>query len=308
MGFRIEMNSAVRQILPILSLVVVGFLLKQIGLFRSGDSQVMARLIINITLPVVIFLSIARANVSPAKMALLAFCGVVVSLGLGVISGAVTRYLHVEQQVAGVIILATMIMNIGFFLYPVFLTVYGQEGISRLAAFDLGNSIVASSYGFYVATRYGKRPPVGYRQSILRVLSLPVLWAVLIGLVVNLLRIPLSPFLTKMLEPLAVANIPLAMLTLGAFLQLRYTRLPLMGLTVALRMGGGFLLGQACVLLAHLQGLDKVAVSMGSAMPVGMAVMVYSINEGLDAEFAAGTISLSILAGLVIMPVLISLY
>ncbi len=87
----IEMNSAVRQALPILSLVVVGFLLKQVGLIRSGDSQVIARLIINTTLPAVIFLSIARANVAPAKMALLALCGVLVSLGLSVISGYADR-------------------------------------------------------------------------------------------------------------------------------------------------------------------------------------------------------------------------
>jgi len=43
------MNSAVRQSLQILSLVIVGFMLKQIGLIRSGDSQVIARLIINTT-------------------------------------------------------------------------------------------------------------------------------------------------------------------------------------------------------------------------------------------------------------------
>lgn len=302
------MNSAVRQTLPILSLVLVGFLLRQIGLFRSGDSQVLARLIINTTLPAVIFLSIAQANVSPGRMALLAICGMVVSLGLGFTSIAITNYLHLERQIAGVIILATMIINIGFFLYPVFLTVYGQEGVSRLAAFDLGNSIVAHSFGFYLATHYGKRPPVGLLNSLRRVLSLPVLWAVLIGLMVNLLSVPLSPFLLKMLEPLAAANIPLAMLTLGAFLQLRYTNLPLMSLTVALRMGGGFLLGQVCVFLASLQGLDKTAVSMGSAMPVGLAVIVYSASEGLDTEFAAGTISLSILVGLAMMPLLLSLY
>jgi predicted permease len=49
-------------------------------------------------------------------------------------------------------------------------------------------------------------------------------------------------------------------------------------------------------------------VSLGSAMPIGMAVMVYSVSEGLDAEFAAGAISLSILAGLIVLPVLLSLY
>lgn len=302
------MNPAIRQTLPILSLVAVGFLLKQVGILRTGDNQVLARLIINITLPAVIFLSIAQARVTPAMMALLGFCGVVVSLGLGLTTIALTNYLHLERQIAGVIILASMIINIGFFLFPVFLTVYGQEGTSRLAAFDLGNSIVAHSYGFYIATRYGNRPPVGLWNSIRRVLALPVLWAVMLGLVVNLLHIPIASFLLNMLQPLAVANIPLAMLTLGAFIQLRFTNLSLMGLAVALRMGGGYLLGQLCVHFAHLEGLDRVAVSLGSAMPVGMAVMVYSVSEGLDTEFAAGTISLSILVGLAIMPVLLSLY
>jgi hypothetical protein len=42
------MNSAVRQSLPILSLVNAGVLFKQVGFLRSSDSQVMARLIINI--------------------------------------------------------------------------------------------------------------------------------------------------------------------------------------------------------------------------------------------------------------------
>jgi predicted permease len=302
------MNTAVRQSLPILVFVLVGFLFKQVGLLRSGDSQVIARLIINTTLPALIFLSIARANVAPSKLGSLALCGMLVSLGLSVISGALTGYLGYERQIAGVIILGTMIINIGFFLFPVFQTVYGQEGISRLAAFDLGNSIVAHSYGFYLATRYGNRPPIGFWSSLKRVLALPVFWAVLVGLVVNLTRVQIPLFVLEMLEPLAVANTPLAMLTLGAFIQLRYTNWQPMALTAALRIGGGFLLGQALVLLVNLQGLDRVAVSMGSAMPTGLAVMVYSVSEGMDAEFAAGAISLSIIVGLFVMPILLSMY
>jgi predicted permease len=80
-----------------------------------------------------------------------------------------------------------------------------------------------------------------------------------------------------------------------------------MGLTAALRIGSGFLLGQALDYAFYLHNLDKAAVSMGSAMPSGMAVMVYAASEGMDAGFAAGTISLSILLGLIILPVLLSL-
>jgi predicted permease len=51
--------------------------------------------------------------------------------------------------------------------------VCGKEGISRLAVFDIGNSFVANSYGFYIATYHGDTPPCGFRHSLQRVLAIP---------------------------------------------------------------------------------------------------------------------------------------
>jgi len=302
------MNPAVAQSLPVISLAVAGFLLKQAGLIRPGDGQVMARVIVNTTLPAVIFLSVARANVTPERLAVLALCGIVISLGLRAAAGWCVSRLKLERRVAGVVILAAMVINVGFFLFPIFQTVYGQEGISRLAAFDLGNSLIANSYGYYLAGCYGNKTPCGFRHSLKRVLALPVLWAGFAGLAVNLSGAQLPSFVLKLLEPLGAANTPLAMLTLGSFLQLRYPNWKPMALTVALRMGLGFVLGQVLVFLAHLQGLERTAVGMGAAMPIGLVVLVYAATEGMDAEFAAGTVSLSILVGLFLTPVLLSLY
>ena len=302
------MNPAVAQSLPIISLAVVGFLLKQVGLIRPGDGQVVARIIINTTLPAAIFLSVARANVTPERLVVLALCGIVISLGQRAAAGWCVSRLKLERRVAGVVILAAMVINVGFFLFPIFQTVYGQEGISRLAAFDLGNSLMANSYGYYLAGCYGDKSPCGFQHSLKRVLALPVLWASLVGLAVNLGGVQLPSFLLKLLEPLAAANTPLAMLILGSFLQLHYSNWKPMALAVALRVGVGFALGQLMVFLAHLQGLERIAVSMGAAMPIGLVVLVYAASEGLDAEFAAGTISLSILTGLFVTPMLLSLY
>jgi predicted permease len=302
------MNPAVAQSLPIISLAVAGFLLKLAGLIRPGDGQVVARIIVNTTLPAAIFLSVARADVTPERLAVLALCGIVISLGLRVVAGWCVSRLKLERRVAGVVVLAAMVINVGFFLFPIFQTVYGQEGISRLAAFDVGNSLMANSYGYYLAGCYGDKSPCGFQHSLKRVLALPVLWASLAGLAVNLGGVQLPSFMSKLLEPLAAANTPLAMLTLGSFLQLRYPNWKPMALTVALRMGLGFVLGQVLVFLAHLQGLERIAVGMGAAMPIGLVVLVYAASEGLDAEFAAGTISLSILTGLCVTPMLLSWY
>jgi len=212
-----------------------------------------------------------------------------------------------ERQIAGVVILGTMIINIGFFLFPVFLTVYGQEGISRLAAFDLGNSIVAHSYGFYLATvmETGRQLDSGAASN-----------ASLLSGFLGSTRRPgrksnagADPsFCARDARASGSGQHSSGHAHPWGFYPASLYKLATYGAHSRAAHRGGFLLGQALVLLTHLQGLDRVAVSMGSAMPTGLAVMVYSVSEGMDAEFAAGAISLSILVGLFVMPILLSLY
>jgi malate permease and related proteins len=302
------MNPVIAQSLPIIGLVGIGFVLRQVGVIRAGDGNVMARLIINATLPAVIFLSVAQAEVSPSRLAVLLLCGMAIPLLQRMVAGFFVDRLHLERRVAGVMLISTMVAQVGFFLFPFFLSVYGKEGLSRLAAFDLGNSLIANSYGFYLAISYGNKPPIGLRDGLRRVFSIPILWAGLLGLVFNLSRIQLPFVVAQMLETLEVANTPLAMITLGTFLQFRYTNWKPMALTVMLRMGMGFLIGLAIVRLVPLDAIERAAVGVGAAMPVGLVVLVYSVTEGLDAEFAAGVISLSILVGLFVTPILLSVY
>lgn len=302
------MSPALAQTLPVLSLVVVGFVLKQIGAFRNGDGQVLARLIINITLPAVIFLSVAHADVPPARWVVLAFCGMAIPLLLQLVAGGVVLRLRWPRRTAGVVLLGTMATNIGFFLYPLFGALYGPAGTSQLAAFDIGNSLVCNSLGLYVAIRYGDAHAADVRQGIRRVLTSPVLLAVAFGLVVNLTGLEIPPAVLRPVELVSQANTPLAMLTLGSFLQVRYARWAPLVVSVALRMGVGFLIGQLLVLLFGLSGMERVTVAIGAAMPVGLVTLVYSVSEGLDAEVAAGAISLSILVGMVITPLLLTAF
>jgi predicted permease len=81
-----------------------------------------------------------------------------------------------------------------------------------------------------------------------------------------------------------------------------------MALTVALRMGLGFGFGPAPVALAQLQGLERMAVLLGAAMPSGMVVLVYAAAEGMDTELAAGVVASGLIAGLFLAPVLLSVY
>jgi predicted permease len=302
------MNPTVAQSLPVLSMVMVGFVLKKINLIREGDGAVMSRFILNVTLPTVIFLAVSRANVEPLRLGLLAVLSAAVAVSLRFISGWVTNKLHLEPQLAGVIVIGSMVMNLGAVLFPIVDTVIGAEGVSRLGAFDLGNSLIASSYCYYLAASYGNKSLSGAANIIARVVKVPILWACVLGAVVNLSGLEMPDFFMKILQPVSAANTPLTMIALGTFLVFKFPRWKLMGLTIFLRMGIGFGLGQLLIFLFGLEGFERMAVGMGTAMPVGMVTLIYAVSEGLNAEFAAAIISLSIALGLIISPFLLLLY
>ncbi|MDH7490246.1 MAG: AEC family transporter [Anaerolineae bacterium] len=302
------MATILSQSLPILTWIVAGFLFRQARILRHDDGHTMARVIIYATLPALLFLSLARAQLGIGNILTLAFCGAAIPLLLQLVARLAARAMHLEKPVAGVLITSTMVSNIGFFLVPFFLTFYGAEGIGRLAAFDLGNSLVGNSYAYYTATRHGNSASAAWQTGLKRVLTLPTFWANVLGIAVNLAGLTLPAWLVGILEPVSKANGPLAMLTLGAFIELRFSRWAPMLTAVALRIAGGWVLGQALVAVFGLQGLERATVAMGAAMPIGIVVLVYASMEGLDTDFAASAISLSILVGLLIMPILLALY
>ena len=152
--------------LPVLSLVVVGFVLRMIGVLKSDDGSFFSRIILFITLPCLIFLSISQAQIESDQLAILALAGLTIPLVLRILSGVVTRLLKLEDSIAGVVILCSMVMNVGAMMIPVVQTVFGADGVSRTAAFDIGNSFMASGYGYFIASRYGTKNSDGILKSI----------------------------------------------------------------------------------------------------------------------------------------------
>ena len=85
------------------------------------------------------------------------------------------RIMRLKRGIAGVMVVSAMATNIGFFLYPFFLAFHGDEGVGQLAAFDLGNSLIANGFAYYMATCYGDNHTCSLGVSFKRVLALPTL-------------------------------------------------------------------------------------------------------------------------------------
>ena len=106
--------------------------------------------------------------------------------------------------------------------------------------------------------------------------------------------------------PIHWTTTPLASLVLG--LSVSFTTLgrnmPIAILGVAVRMGGGLLLGVAAAWLLHLEGLQRTVAILVAAMPSAVNAVIYAAEAKLDEELVSSVVALSILVGIALLPFL----
>lgn len=287
--------NAVIDAAPILLLVGVGFLVRQTGLVDEKGALTLTRLAYHVTIPSAIAVSIARVDLVPELFLLPLIAAVLPAILAGVMY-LTTRRLADQPQQRGVLLVA--MVNLGVFAFPFMELFFGADGLARIALYDLGNAFYAGLLATYFATHFGRGST---RPSLRRVLSSPLLLAALCGVVLSLLDVPLTGVLGSLLDRLAGANTPLAMMAVGMFLRPNRAQGGLVLQFIGIRMILGGLLGWALARLLGLEGLDLIVASVGSSLPAGTTSLVLAGAEGLDTGLAAALVSSSLIVGIVLV-------
>ena len=110
--------------------------------------------------------------------------------------------------------------------------------------------------------------------------------------------------LVDVVDPVAQMSAPLILIALGIFFKLTLGQLRLVGLTIFVRMGLGFLFGIGFATLVGLEGQSFVVVALCSGAPIGFMALTFSSLARLDMELTTTAVSLSILVGLIYTPLL----
>jgi hypothetical protein len=196
-------------------------------------------------------------------------------------------------------------MNIGFTL-PFFITAYGKQGLARITMFDFGNMAIIFTFVYWLACKHGATD-IDQKVMVKKLLLVPPMWALLIAVLLNLLKIPIPSFINDFLGMVGWMMTPLVMLALGLYFSPRMVRMGPVFSATFIRMILGFACGYVLANLFGLEGLNRSIVMIGSAAPVGYTSLTFSYLENLDKEFAASLISFSIIMGMIITPALILL-
>jgi len=283
----------------LIGLFVAGYLARHRGWLKPPHAGFMLRLVINVGLPAMFLADVSRITLRTDLIALPASSLVIMVAGWG-LSLLIGRWLGLARADQGTVTICGMSINNGF-LFPFVLAVWGAAGFGQMALFDLGHVLGQSFLVYAIATTYGGHA-TGFRAILRRVLAFPPLWALVLALLVNASGVALPAWLVTILHTMGQWILLLVIVALGVLFDVALLRDRRVPAIVALRMLAGLGVGWLCTMAFGLTGLTRSVVLLGAAAPIGFNAVVLSHVEKLNRELAASAASISVVIGLVYVP------
>ena len=287
------------------AIILFGFLLRRIGVFREEDFGVLSKLLLRVTFPCAVITSFAGRQIN---IGMLSLAGLAIACGLAymLVAVLVNRKSDREQKAFDVLNLPGY--NIGNFTMPFVQSFLGPEGIIATGIFDIGNAVICLGGAFGVASAIKS----GARFSVKRILkalgkSVPFM-TYLVMLTVCLLQIPIPAFVTECTGIIGSANPFLAMFVIGVGFKLagekgqgrKILRL------LALRYGVAAVIASLFWFVLPFSLEVRQALVILAFSPIGSAVPPFTAEMKGDVGLSSAVNSMAILISVAVNVILLS--
>lgn len=285
---------------PICVVLLLGILLKRLGLLPDPFTESASRLVFQVTLPALLFLSILGTNF--ATMPSLWFIGygllatVISYLVLELLAG---RFIG-EQRLRGIFVQGSFRGNSAIIGLAYVQNAYGHAGLGA-AAFYVGAVTVLYNILAVITLTRSLGGATGIRPILLGIIKNPLIIAIVAALPFTLLGIKMPQLLLTTGSYFANMTLPLALLCTGASLSLDALRggAAIAGWASIMRLcliPAAFTLGAALLGFSHL---ELGILFLISATPTAAASYVMTRAMGGDSVLAANIIATTTLGSLV---------
>ncbi len=171
------------KIIPLYLLIGLGFVA---GKYLQASKETVARLLIYIIAPAVIFNSVfttpIAANVLSLPILFFILCSVVC-----LVTFSISKHIW-SDATKNILAFTAGTGNTGYFGLPVAIALFGADIAGLVVISTLGFVLYENSLGFFITAR-GHHT---VKESIVRVLKLPTIYAFVIALILNLLGVKLG--------------------------------------------------------------------------------------------------------------------
>lgn len=284
------MDGFNQQFLYSISIIIVGYILKRFDVIREREGEGLTRIVLNVTLPCLLIVSFSEITIDPSLFLL-----VIISVGYGVLMALIGLFVFRNEQTQTKGMLAMMLpgFNIGLFVFPLVEGIWGTEGLKYFGMFDAGNAFILFGVNYIIASYFAPGDiKLDYKQMAVKITkSIPLMTYVLVCSI-NLIGLQLPNLVLDVSGIISQANMPLSLLLLGIYLNLRFDKSNLKLLTkfIALRYVIGLTVGLLLFWLLPYEDMFKYTILICLILPTATTSLAYSVQFNYDTKFV-GTIS-----------------
>ncbi|WP_116365112.1 AEC family transporter [Parahaliea mediterranea] len=287
---------------PTFGWVLLGVLLRRVGLIQQRHVDVISRVAFMAVLPVLLFASAATVDYRQLGDARYLMAGVAATIATLLASAAYCRWRGFALGDAGVFVQASYRSNLAIVGIALCHAAYGEPGLA-LATLPL--AVMTALYNVLAvavlnATLGGQRSP---RAMVLGMLRNPLLIGIGLGVAVSLLGLPVPALVPAVSSAISSYFIPLTLLAIGGAIQLNTLhRLGRMTWEAAAwRLCVGPAIGLGLGLLMGVRGQALGVIFLLLAAPVAAASFVMVVAARGNGTLAANIIILTtLLCGLTV--------
>ena len=285
-----------------ISIVAIGYFIKKLRVLKESDGDTIAKIIFNITLPAVIlkFTTTIQFELSLALLPL-------VSISFGFIMAfiAIIVFRRHPSQLKGAMIMTTVGFNVANFFFPLVEGIWGQEGMHYITLVDAGNAFTIFVLCYILATLYSPKneqnaEKINLKFILKRLIRSTPLLTYIVALILNFSGIIIPIFLSDLIDIIARANSALALLLLGIFLHFKFKKSEWISIikVLVLRYSLGLIMGLGLFFLLPtyiFSPLFRIILCLSLILPVGLAVIPFSVENGYDQKLVTMIVNLTIL-------------
>jgi predicted permease len=290
----------INNLLPILLIAGIGYLC---GKYLQIEPRSLSRIIFYVFSPCLIFNLLMNSQLSNGDILRMIGFTVSVVFCVSMVTFLLGKLLKLNRQMLAAVVLATLSTNSGNFGLSLNLFAFGESGLAQASIFFVTSALITYSVGVAVASL----GTASLKQSLLKLLKIPTIYAVFLALVFvwQGWQLPLS--LARTTTLLGDASIPTMLILLGLQLQAnqRTRHIPALVLASSMRLVGGAVFGLVLGALFGLQGVAYQAGVIEAATPTAVLATVLSTEFDAEPAFVTTVVFTStLLSPLTLTPLL----
>ncbi|MGH7795036.1 MAG: AEC family transporter [Candidatus Binatia bacterium] len=278
-------------VIPVFLLIAAGFLFAH---WKKISLTSVTEIIVYLGTPSLVFGSLASKPLYVADIAVLFSAIVIMFAAVGLLIRLYFSIFHFSSRGFA---LPALFMNAGNLGLPLALFAFGQAGFQRATLLFVILTFLQYSLGIYI---------LNGRGNWTEIFRLPLIYAALAGLGVNLAQIQIPEVLMQSITMLGQATIPIMLITLGyrlyQFESLQWGH-AVGGALV--RVVGGFAAANIAVYLIGAEGVNRQVLLLYGALPAAVINFVLTEKYRQDPSLAASIVVISTFLSIFTIPVVI---